>query len=154
MTYYELFQQEPVIYVLVLVFSLVITIVAYGAVPFIIAKTRKNPITKKKYRRLCYGINVAVMFLFIVVNGGASNGAPYFLWTWVFSSWGMRMLEGKGLLDDGTYAPSVSTHETEQSRPAIEMDKVRFCRKCGEELMEDSNFCRKCGTEVVKESQS
>ena len=147
---YELFQQGPAVYVPILLLSLVITVVAYGAFPLIFAKVRKSPITKKKYRGLCYGINVAVMFLFIVMNGGASNGAPYFLWTWAFSSWGTRILEGKGLLDDGTYTPSVPTRVTEQSKPTIEVDKVRFCRKCGEKLIDSSRFCRKCGTEIVE----
>ena len=32
-------------------------------------------------------------------------------------------------------------------------DKVRFCRKCGEKLIDGSRFCRKCGTEVVEISQ-
>lgn len=98
MTYYELFQQGPAVYIPVLLFSLVVTIVAYGAVPFIVAKTRKPPITKKKYRGLCYAINVAVMFLFIVINGEASSGGPYLLWTWVFSSWGAKILETRGIL--------------------------------------------------------
>lgn len=30
-------------------------------------------------------------------------------------------------------------------------DKVLFCRKCGEKLIDNSQFCRKCGTEIVKE---
>lgn len=28
-------------------------------------------------------------------------------------------------------------------------DKIRFCRKCGEKLIENSRFCAKCGTEMV-----
>ena len=28
-------------------------------------------------------------------------------------------------------------------------DKICFCRKCGEKLLDRSNFCRKCGTEIV-----
>lgn len=32
-----------------------------------------------------------------------------------------------------------------------ETDKVRFCRKCGEKLIDSSKFCRKCGTEIVEE---
>ncbi len=31
-----------------------------------------------------------------------------------------------------------------------ETNKIRFCRKCGEPLMDSSKFCRKCGTEVVE----
>ncbi len=26
---------------------------------------------------------------------------------------------------------------------------IRFCRKCGEQLIDNSNFCRKCGTEIL-----
>lgn len=147
---YELFQQGPEVYIPILLLSLVITVVAYGAFPLIFAKVRKSPITKKKYRRLCYGINIAVMFLFIAINGGASNGAPYFLWTWAFSSWGTRILEGKGLLDDGTYIPSAPASAPKQSNPVATTDKVCFCRKCGEKLIDSSRFCRKCGTEIVE----
>lgn len=34
---------------------------------------------------------------------------------------------------------------------ATNVDQVRFCRKCGEKLIDNSQFCRKCGTEVIKE---
>ncbi len=30
-------------------------------------------------------------------------------------------------------------------------DKIRFCRKCGEELIDNSKFCRKCGMEIITE---
>lgn len=30
-----------------------------------------------------------------------------------------------------------------------ERDKICFCRKCGERLLDNSRFCSKCGTEVV-----
>lgn len=33
--------------------------------------------------------------------------------------------------------------------PIIDTDKIRFCRKCGEKLIDNSRFCRKCGTEIV-----
>lgn len=29
-------------------------------------------------------------------------------------------------------------------------DKIRFCRKCGEELINNSQFCRKCGTKIIE----
>ena len=148
---YELFQQGPAAYIPVLLLSLVVAVVAYGAFPFIFAKVRKTPITKKKYRRLCYGINIAVMFMFIVINGEASSGGPYLLWTWIFSSWGTRILEDKGLLDDGTYIPSTPPVQTpQQSRPIVEADKICFCRKCGAKLIDRSKYCSKCGTEIIE----
>ena len=30
-------------------------------------------------------------------------------------------------------------------------DKISFCRKCGEPLIDSSKFCRKCGTEIIIE---
>lgn len=30
-------------------------------------------------------------------------------------------------------------------------DKIKFCRKCGEKLINNSRFCRRCGTEIVEE---
>lgn len=176
---YELFQQGPAVYLSVILLSLIITILAYGAFPFIFAKTRKAPITKKKYRRLCYGINVAVMFMFIVINGGASNGGPYFLWTWIFSHYGTKILSARGIMTDGDYLPDDPNRLTEckscgyrdenffnacpkcgkyakqyvylSDELTVDTDKICFCRKCGEELIDSSKFCRKCGTEIVEE---
>ena len=30
-----------------------------------------------------------------------------------------------------------------------EINDIRFCRKCGEKLLDGSQFCSKCGTEVI-----
>jgi len=38
--------------------------------------------------------------------------------------------------------------QTVQITPADTTDQVRFCRKCGEKLINGSQFCRKCGTEI------
>lgn len=37
------------------------------------------------------------------------------------------------------------------SQEQLEEQKICFCRKCGEKLIDSSRFCSKCGTEVVKE---
>lgn len=145
---YELFKQGPEVYVPIILLSLVITVLAYGAFPFILAKARSTLITKKKYRGLCYGINAAVMVLFIVINGEASSGGPYVLWTWVFSNWGIRILNNKGLLNDDTNIPCTLTHVTDQSKPTFEARKDRFCRECGAKLVDNSRFCCMCGTNL------
>lgn len=47
----------------------------------------------------------------------------------------------------GSYAKEyVSANELAKPKE----DKIRFCRKCGDELIDNSKFCRKCGAEIIK----
>jgi hypothetical protein len=146
MTYYELFQQGPMVYIPVLLISLVVTLLAYAALPIILAKTRKKIIAKKKYNLLCYGINFLIMIVFIGLNG-KSSGAPYIIWTGVFSSMGLRILKKRNVLD------GFQTVTVEQNLQAIDVSddapRIRFCRKCGSELLDGAKFCNKCGTKVI-----
>lgn len=96
---YELFQQGAGVYIPVILISFVITILAYGIVPFVLARTRKKSITKRKYNFLCYSANFFVMIAFIVING-ESAGFPYFLWTWIFTRSGLKTLTDRGLLKE------------------------------------------------------
>lgn len=156
--------------------SLGLTVLAYGAFPLIYARNRKMTITKKKYVTLCYGINFLVMALFIATNG-KSSGAPYLLWTWVFSKSGLKTLENKGLLEDyqRNYLEDIPNRLVEckhcgyrskdyfevcpqcgkyakqgvsAEQPDKPAKKICFCRKCGEPLKDGSRFCYKCGTEI------
>ncbi len=98
MYYYDLFTQGPIVYIPVLVISLVITMLAYGAFPLIFSRVRKKQISKKKFTLLCYGVNLLVMIAFIAF-GSKSSGGPYVLWTWLFSSAGIRKLDDRGVFD-------------------------------------------------------
>ena len=119
------------------------------------------------------------MFIFVIGNGGVVNGAPYLLWTWLSSRYGIKILGTRGIMTDSEYLKDDPNRMTEckscgyrsknyfdacpkcgqyakqyvyiNKEPKIETDKILFCRKCGEKLIENSKFCRKCGTEVVKE---
>ena len=95
MYYYDLFMQGPGVFIPVLLLSLLITLLGYGAFPLIFSRVRKKQITKKKFTLLCYGVNLLVMITFIAF-GSKSSGAPYMLWTWIFSSAGIRRLEKRG----------------------------------------------------------
>ena len=177
---YELYQQGPSVYGPALFVSLIITLFAYGAFPVIFAKTRNAPITQKKYTRLCYGVNFAVLFVFIIINGGATNGGPYLLWTWIFTSYGKKLLSKYGVMTDEKRPaerpspPTVSgwqcscgrvhpQYETScicgkakrdniaQATSSEVVDPILFCRKCGHKLSENSRFCTKCGTKIVRD---
>lgn len=166
---YELFNQGPAAYIPIILVSLLITLVAYGAFPLVFARMRKKTITKKKYNLFCYCVNFLVMVLFVAVNGNSSSGAPYLLWTWVFSMSGSKTLKIRGVLEETqnkNYKNGVSTEVAEVANTTIskdsmiaaaehpvseEMPRIRFCRKCGFELIDGSEFCSRCGTAITKE---
>ena len=147
MSYFELFQESPGLFFVVLVLSLVVTLLVYGAFPIIFARARKKPITKKKYKTLCYGVNIIGIVFFVAINGSAVSGGPYLLWTWIFSNHGLKKLEEKGLLAD------IIQPETDVAETPLTVDKICFCRRCGTPLEDGSKFCRKCGTEIKEEEQ-
>lgn len=128
---YELFQQGPEVYIPYLIISLLGTLLIYGAFPVIFAKTRKTPITKKKYKKLCFGINVIPLFIFGIVNGSFSI-APYVLWTLVFSKYGTKVLGTKGLMTDSDYMKD-------------DLNRLTECKSCGYRAKDYFNACPQCG---------
>lgn len=52
--------------------------------------------------------------------------------------------------DDRKSCQAIMKMAESEKQPVVE--KISFCRKCGEELSQNAQFCRKCGTEVVKEN--
>lgn len=121
---YDLYEQGPSVYIPVLVVSLLITLVAYGAFPIIFAKIRKKQITKGKYKTLCYIFNFFVMFLFIAMNGKASGG-PYILWTWVFTNSGVKILNRNMKLIGSEEVDSIKTEKSNLKEQGIS-EKLYF----------------------------
>ena len=153
MSYYELLQESPGLFVLIIIISLIVTLIAYGAFPLIFSRTRKTNITKKKYYTLCYCINFAVMVLFIAINGEPSSGGPYLLWTWVFSSSGLKTLKNRGMLGEReitSCSDHVSTEETtaKDTQIASNQQDCNICKNCGHKLIDGAAFCNICGAKV------
>ena len=153
MTYFELLQESPGLFILMIIVSLIVTLVAYGAFPLIFSRTRKTNITKKKYYTLCYCINLAVMVLFITINGEPSSGGPYLLWTWVFSSSGLKTLKKRGILGTNqttSYSDHLSTEETIVTETHIisNYQNCNICKNCGHKLIDGAAFCNMCGAKV------
>lgn len=222
MYYYELFQQGPAVYIPTILFSLLITLVVYCAVPLGICFMRKKPIKSSKYLLLSYGINFAISIIVF-----QSSGSAWLLWTAIFTEVGKRKLRKKCLIidkytahyfsenkiistvDDMNEEPvespvdgrvedcldKIDIRPTKKENPAADVfveevdaeesfadesstdepvvvedigdcdeshvalaettktaeePKIKFCRKCGLELIEGSIFCSRCGTEITK----
>ena len=116
---YEMFLQGPEVYIPIILISLVITVLAYGAFPFIYARTRKKTITKKQYNRRCHGFNLLVMFIFGILNGNISSCGPYFLWTWIFVGSGLKTLKNRGVLDGFQFRDDEPTNQIPSPQSTI-----------------------------------
>lgn len=157
MNYYDLLQEDPALFFLMLLVSLVLTLVVYSVFPIIFSKKRKKPISETKYKLLCYGVNFIGMMFFIALNG-ASSGAPYLLWTWIFSNRGIKNLKSRGYLSDGKEVTKKIARKVSDSNDMPKTDKsaenkIRFCRKCGKTLPSDAVFCNKCGTKIITDGE-
>ena len=80
----------------VLILSLLLTSLVYSLFPLIFTGCIKEPITKKKYRRLCWGVNLIPMCISMSITLKVSY--PYFFWTEIFTIIGMKILRSKELL--------------------------------------------------------
>ncbi len=103
--------------------SVLITFAAYALIPLIIVYSTKEPIQAKKYQNYCFGGNLVVFAIFVIINmssGGAAaynagyligyNAAPYALWTAIGCAIGSSVLKKKGLyIKKGETAPTNSS---------------------------------------------
>jgi len=118
MSYETFSNSSPLDLAMIFIISLLITLAAYCVFPLLFASYRTTPITKKKYRRLCFAGNIIPLLIFIVLSG-SSSGGPYFLWTMVFSSSGAKKLAARGLLIDGTEVKSEAPSQTEATKMSL-----------------------------------
>ncbi len=87
--------------------SLIFTLFIYGAFPIAFSFFRVKPISKKRYKEMCWGVNLLVVLFdllltaFALDQGVKSVGrvfAPYFLFTAFFTSIGRESMEKKGVI--------------------------------------------------------
>lgn len=148
------------------VIALFITMLAYGSFPLIFAEVRKKHISKRKYNILCYGINFFVSLVFSIANSGSSAmGLPYLIWTWTFSTLGLKILKRKDIVDESqdlttenkrNRGISVSHESINVEKKSIDTSKiaqVKHCTRCNNKLQGDDTFCSRCGKKVIADTQ-
>ena len=136
-------------FILDLLYSATVTLLMYSIFPIFFALLRKNPITTKKYRGLCYGLNAAIgSLVMLIIAGRAPTPAPYLLWTYVFSGCGKKILSARGIIPENLQVA------TELSQRYANTAKDRFCHKCGKPLKDGSRFCAKCGTAIDEDAST
>lgn len=79
----------------------------------------------------------------IIKNG---NGSSEVL---DFSNHEKQHIQENDIIDNGI--EDITDAETTEGNKSIESDgEIAFCRKCGTQLLNDSEFCHKCGCEKVR----
>lgn len=157
----ELFEQGPGVYIPVLVLSLLVTLIAYGAYPLLYARLKKKPISRTKYKLKCWFFNVLPMLAFFLLSDRTPAG-PYLLWTSIFCHSGLNTLESRNLLIDPD-APVLSaetdmeyTGEYQQSAVSVsppakpKKAKSRFCKLCGSPIDPATKKCTGCGKQYFR----
>lgn len=82
--------------------SILITMVVYGAFPFLFAFYRKHPIRKNRYRLYCIIATIIECLAFsavmVALGGNVSSGAPAVVWGFIFYRSGLYTLRSHQLL--------------------------------------------------------
>lgn len=159
MEYYDLFMEGPSVYIPVLVISLLVTLIAYGAYPLLYARFKKKPISKSKYKVKCWFFNFLPMLAFFLLSDRTPAG-PYLLWTSIFCHSGLNTLERRNLLADPDTPVSSSETDMEYNgkyqQPAIPDSpkktkyKNRFCKLCGSPIDPTTKKCTGCGKQYFR----
>ena len=82
------------------VLYLLISPVAYGLFPLVLAGLQGRRISRRRYRAFCFGVNLLVLALMAALTRQAAVSLAYLLWTLVFSGVGIRLLQSRGLVDE------------------------------------------------------
>lgn len=165
MTYLDLYAQSPEVYFAALAVMLAITLIAYGIFPILFSKIRKNPITAKKFRITCYAVNLIPLAFFLVISEKPSF-FPYFVWTSVFSSVGIKMLKKKNIFvdaisKDNAEQPKINTsslHDIvdtpidtsidEKNDSVCKNQKTDSFGEQWKEKTENKKYCKQCGNPI------
>ena len=144
-----------------LILDIILTIFGYLLVPVIFC-IRNKPMTKKQIKKVIIINAIVVWFVFQIIisaSGGTPNAnASVFIWSWVGKKIMERVLlkdeENRDTVVEEKHEETPNEEKTEAPQTITNyQNKNAFCRKCGNQLLEDSTFCNKCGTKVINEEQ-
>lgn len=150
--------------------GLIITAIAYMAVPMIMLASNGGKFPKKKANKIALwnSVVVGIIFLIITISLEATAGwtpLPAFLYYWINSAIIMEKgAKTKGITNNNEGSIVQETNITKinietntsgyvNNEPIIkpkveEISNINFCRKCGNKLIDGSVFCNKCGSKV------
>ncbi len=147
--------------------SLLITAIAYMAVPMIMMASNGGKFPKKKANKIAIwnSVIVGILFLIITISVEATAGwtpTPAFLYYWINRAIiTEKSSKEKNNSENNEIQPSQEVNATETKTEAItaertdvqsnespkveEIPSIRFCPKCGEKWGQGNKFCGHCG---------
>lgn len=178
---YQVWSEQPAVWVLSAVISLVFTLLLYGTFPIVFSKTRKDGITKKRYRGYCICAVVVIYICLMMVYAaleveGAPGMIPAVLWTGVFYKAGLSSLEKRGKILASVPQKAPQPEKKQEPVPAHqgtasavqgdmrEQGSLTVDREAGKFFNETTDagrgtgggtarFCRNCGCELIPDSK-
>lgn len=141
------------------ILSFILTAVAYLAFPIIKLVINQGKFERKRAHKIALWNSIVLGLFFCILTidqGGVWNAAPAFLYYAI----NCAILTDKSLKDATPETtnqsitdeanPSITTGETvAENQP----DAPRFCRKCGNKLIDGALFCNMCGTKIITDQQ-
>lgn len=137
-----------------LILSLILTAVAYLVFPIIKLIINQGKFERKRASKIALWNSVVLGAFFCILTidqGGVWNAAPAFLYYAI----NCAILTDKNIKEPtstsvdqppvDTTSLSVATSETVVETST---ETPRFCRKCGNELIDGALFCNICGTKI------
>lgn len=119
-----------------IILSICITAAAYAAIPLLIAYCGTSSLSAGKYRLYCFLANIIIMIAFLAISG-ETTGAPYVLYTVIFSSIGVSVLKKRGRMQ--------TKISDESGKLVVKPDMRKFiCDGCGNISVSWYSECPNC----------
>ena len=149
-----------------IILGVLLTAVIYLAFPLIKLLINDGKFPKEKAHKIALWNSIVVGLIFLVITSAISNGnvtwhvAPAVLYYWINRTILTRKDADEAVhvndkASSNSYSqgdPCVKQHIYYNKEQVVNAVEVRFCRKCGERLIDDGAFCHKCGAK--KETQA
>lgn len=148
-----------------IILGVLLTAVIYLAFPLIKLLINDGKFPKERAHKIALWNSIILGLISCVVASAKYatwSAGPAFLYYWINCAILTRKDANEAVhvndkASSNSYSqgdPCVKQHSYYNKEQAVHTDEVRFCRKCGERLIDDGAFCHKCGTKKEKQANA
>lgn len=151
-----------------IIFSLLLTALAYLVFPLLKLFINGGKFPKEKAHKIALWNSIVLGLIFLVITSASSNGnvtwnaAPAVLYYWINRAILTKKDTDEAVrINDKAFSnnypqgdPRAKQHISLNREQTVDTYEIKFCRKCGERLIDDGAFCHKCGTKKEKQANA